>query len=312
MRRIAVCLLGRCCAFACQNVRRGLEGALVAKPRIVLSDDERDELQKAADSPTSSTRFATRVRIVLALERNWKVKDVAEALGVSTPTVTLWRKRFLESGIDGLADRHESSMSDAELQRLLDAAERTVSKRGFCGTRISDIALEAGVSSSLIMYYFDSRAETLIRAMQHANQHAAARFEEQSMAEGKSAIERMADFVERVLPDGGSQLAELLLELDLLAHARQYPEFISIWSEHQGRWITGLASIIRDGLADGSFREPANSPEELAQQLLALIDGYGYQLAIGSPLVSRDSMRAAITQFIAERLGADTARLAAR
>lgn len=281
-------------------------------PRIVLTDDERSALRKAVESPASSTRIATRARIVLALERNWKIKEVADALGVSAPTVSLWRKRFLESGIDGLVHGHESTTSDAELQRLLDAAERTMSKRGFCETRIADIAFEAGVSPSLIMYYFDSLAETLAKAMLHANERATTRFEEQLVSGGQSAVQRLAAFVERVLPDEGSQHDEYLLELDLLAHARQYPEFITIWNEHQGRWIAGLATIIRDGVTEGSFREPIDHPDELAQQILALVDGYGYQLAIGSTLVNRDSMQNAITRFVSEQLGVGFNRLSAR
>lgn len=284
----------------------------MSTPRIVLTDDERNALRKTVDSPESSARTVTRARIVLALERNWRVKEVADALGVSVPTVSLWRKRFLESGLDGLAHGHESSTSDAELQRLLDAAERTMSKRGFCGTRIADIAFEAGVSPSLIMYYFDSLAETLVKAMLHANERATTRFEQQLVSGGQSAVQRLAAFVERVLPDEGSQHDEYLLELDLLAHARQYPEFITIWNDHQGRWIAGLATIIRDGVKEGSFQAPMNTPDDLAQQILALVDGYGYQFAIGSTLVNRDIMENAITRFVAETLGVGFNRLSAR
>ncbi|WP_109473002.1 TetR family transcriptional regulator C-terminal domain-containing protein [Ornithinimicrobium cavernae] len=276
---------------------------MVVAPRIALSDRERSDLRRIADSPASSTRLATRARIVLALEQNWRTKDVAEALGVSAPTVALWRKRFLEGGVDGLSDKHEPSGSEAELQRLLDAAERTVSKRGFCATRISDIAFEAGVSPSSIMYYFDSRQETLVRAMLHANQRAAVNFEQQVLEGGLSPVERLAAFLKRVLPIEGSQRDEYLLELDLLAHARQYPEFIGIWDEYQRRWIAGLASIIEEGIAAGAFK-PSESPHELlAAAALAMIDGFGYQLAVGATIVPREAMLDSVADYLSLQLG---------
>jgi len=268
-----------------------------------LTDEERVRVQELIRSPKTSSRLATRARIVLALDENPTLKVVAQQVGVSLPTVALWRKRFLESRVDGLLDRRTTRVSDSELERLLDAAERAVSRRGFCATRLADIAEEAGVSASLIMYYLGSHEDALVRAMLHANQRASAELGRHPIAGGGSALERLKTFVERVLPDEGSQLDEYLLELDLLAHARQHPDFVAAWDEHQGRWIDNLASIIRDGVADDVMRCGDIEPRELAQQVLALVDGYGYQLAIGSALVTRASMRRSMARYIADQLG---------
>lgn len=272
-------------------------------PTISLTEEQRSALRELAESPRATTRVATRAQIVLALAQHWRTRDVAEALGVSVPTVALWRRRFLDSGIEGLADRHEQQTNDGELLRLLDAAERTVSKRGFCATRVADIALEAGVSSSLLMYYFDSRQETLVRAMLHAHQRAATRYEEQPDVGRQTVSARLSTFIARVLPDAGSQLDEYLLELDLLAHARQYPEFVSIWDEHQRNWVAGLSRIISDGVADGSFADPGTDLDELALTVLALVDGFGYQLAVGASTVTREMMSRAVAGYLASRLG---------
>jgi transposase-like protein len=47
-------------------------------------------------------RVVTRSRIVLLLSENRSVASVAAALGVAPSTVRLWRRRFLESGPQGL------------------------------------------------------------------------------------------------------------------------------------------------------------------------------------------------------------------
>ncbi len=274
----------------------------MAGVRVDLTEAQRVDLDALLASPTTSARVANRARIILALAQDRSLKEVRESLGVSAPTIRLWRDRFLSEGIAGLADRPDPPATAGELTRLLDATERTISKRGFCATRVADIASEAGVSSSLITYYFDSRQETLVRAMLHANQRAATVFHEALVAGGRVPTQRLAAFVERVLPDKGSQRDEYLLELDLLAHARQYPEFVDIWNDHQSRWVDVLAVILRDGIADGSFAQPSASVNDFAQAVLAMVDGFGHQLSIGSTMVSRRMMKAAVTAYLADAL----------
>jgi transposase len=53
---------------------------------------------------TTEQRTAMRARIILAAAEGAAHVDVADELGVSVPTVLLWRRRFKERGLDGLAD----------------------------------------------------------------------------------------------------------------------------------------------------------------------------------------------------------------
>jgi AcrR family transcriptional regulator len=46
-------------------------------------------------------------------------------------------------------------------ERLLQAAARTLSQRGYAGTRLGDIAEEAGLQAPAIYYYYKSREELL-------------------------------------------------------------------------------------------------------------------------------------------------------
>ncbi len=59
---------------------------------------------------------------------------------------------------------HESALSEEALQtrkRILDAAERIFSRKGFDGARVDEIAEEAGVNKALIYYYFESKKALL-------------------------------------------------------------------------------------------------------------------------------------------------------
>ena len=71
---------------------------------LVLTDDERDTLQRWARRAKSSQALAQRCRIVLGCAAGRSNKQVAAELGVSAQMVCKWRQRFVASRLDGLAD----------------------------------------------------------------------------------------------------------------------------------------------------------------------------------------------------------------
>jgi len=77
-------------------------------PHVVLiggSDVDRATLESWMRRRKTAQALAMRARIVLACaEAGATNRAVAEVLGVSRPTVAIWRKRFAERGSDGLLD----------------------------------------------------------------------------------------------------------------------------------------------------------------------------------------------------------------
>src|SRR3954451_12650030 len=72
---------------------------------ITLSDADRGQLQGWVRLRKTGQALATRARIVLACAEPGSTNGgVAAALGVSRPTVALWRRRFAERGLGGLLD----------------------------------------------------------------------------------------------------------------------------------------------------------------------------------------------------------------
>ncbi len=76
----------------------------MARPVAVLelTPAEKAELQRRVASPTATQRDALRARIVLLRSQGKKEADVAQTLGTSMNTVSLWSKRFDRGGIAGL------------------------------------------------------------------------------------------------------------------------------------------------------------------------------------------------------------------
>jgi transposase len=72
--------------------------------QIVLSADEREQLESWTRRRTSAQALALRSRIVLAAADGVTNSEIAERLGISRPTVTKWRSRFATERLDGLVD----------------------------------------------------------------------------------------------------------------------------------------------------------------------------------------------------------------
>ena len=84
----------------CTVLRMGAPPA----PPLDVTAAEVEALQAIVRAGTSEQRFVTRARIVLLAAQGVANSRIAVQVGVSLPTVLLWRARFAEHGLDGLAD----------------------------------------------------------------------------------------------------------------------------------------------------------------------------------------------------------------
>jgi transposase len=74
------------------------------KAELVLSELERDELERYARRPKTAQALALRSRIVLESATGAANTEVAARLGVTVQTVGKWRGRFIERRLAGLLD----------------------------------------------------------------------------------------------------------------------------------------------------------------------------------------------------------------
>ncbi len=71
---------------------------------VVLTDDERAQLQAWARRPTSAQALALRSRIVLAAAEGLSNTEIAQRLSINRMTVGKWRSRFAADRLDGVLD----------------------------------------------------------------------------------------------------------------------------------------------------------------------------------------------------------------
>jgi len=90
---------------------------------VVLTEDERETLERWARRPKSAQALALRCRIVLECARGRTNREVSRHLGVSEATVSKWRRRFALYRLDGLHDEPRPgvprSITDDDVERLV-------------------------------------------------------------------------------------------------------------------------------------------------------------------------------------------------
>lgn len=110
-------------------------------------------LERWSRRPKSPHSIAQRARIVLLAADDLSNKDVAAKVGVNPATVLKWRKRFLESRLDGLIDEPRPGaprkIGDADVEAVVvRTLEETPSDATHWSTR--DLAAKSGMSASSV------------------------------------------------------------------------------------------------------------------------------------------------------------------
>ena len=76
---------------------------------LLLSNDEREELARWAQSRALPAGDVFRARLILALASGLSYRQIEEKLNTSAPTIARWRARFDEHRMEGLSPRHKGS-----------------------------------------------------------------------------------------------------------------------------------------------------------------------------------------------------------
>jgi AcrR family transcriptional regulator len=193
------------------------------------------------------------------------------------------------------------------LEQILAAACRAILERGFPATRIADIARAAGVSTGTVHYYFATKDEVLVAALKWASARLFARVERPG---DESATARLARLLAVSVPHPGPARDEYVLWIELWLRVLHQPELLPEGEAISARWRGYFHAVVRDGVAAGEFA-PAAPPGEVAERLVAFVDGLGFETALGYSWTSPERMHARLVELAAEQLGIDPAALAA-
>jgi transposase len=76
---------------------------------LEMNAEQREELERWAQSRTLPAGDVYRARLILALAERRSYREIEQQLGASAPMISKWKKRFQEAGMEGLQARHKGS-----------------------------------------------------------------------------------------------------------------------------------------------------------------------------------------------------------
>jgi AcrR family transcriptional regulator len=186
------------------------------------------------------------------------------------------------------------------LEQILEAACRAILDRGFPATRIADIAAAARVSTGTVHYYFATKDEVLVAALKWASGRLFARIEDPDGEE--TARARLARLLAVSVPYPGPARDEYVLWIELWLRVLHQPELLAECEAISAQWRGYFHDVVRRGVDAGEFA-PAAPPDEVAERLVAFVDGVGFETALGYRWTSPERMHARVVEFAAEQLG---------
>ena len=185
-------------------------------------------------------------------------------------------------------------------EHLLAAAARVLVRDGTAGLRIRDVAEEAGVSTGVVHYYFGSKDEILIEALRWAVRAPVERFAE--LRRDGDHLWALATLLEVSLPHPGILFDEYVLWLEFWTAVSHDPALLPLCEELATLYRDEVAQLVLEGTAAGQF-SPVAAPNDVAERLIALVDGLCFRSVVGYSWMPLDHVRELLRAFACEQLG---------
>lgn len=120
--------------------------------KVTLTEQQRVDLERYVRARTVSQQLVTRSRIILLCAEGWSTTDVAAEVGVTLATVSKWRRRFAQGGVEALADSPrpnvDRKLSDQTVEKMIKRTLNSTPRgRTHWSTRSMAKALEVSASS---------------------------------------------------------------------------------------------------------------------------------------------------------------------
>jgi AcrR family transcriptional regulator len=172
-------------------------------------------------------------------------------------------------------------------ERILAAAVERIARDGIDEVRIARIAMDAGVSSSLVHYHFETREALLEQALEYSYELAGdVRLGPEGDAVELGSVQRLAAMIDQFLPYPGLLERDWILWVELWLRAVRHPEMRPTAARLYERMREWFAEAIATGIERGEL-DGATDPDRMADLILALADGYGVRVLFGDMEVAQ-------------------------
>ena len=217
---------------------------------LTLTPEEKQDLERWAQSRTLPAGDVFRARLILALAEGQSYREIAKGMRTSAATIARWRTRFEQDRLAGLEGRHQGSKPRTATPAVQARVARRVQQKPRDGSThwsCRRLARELGVSKSTVQRIltqarlkphrlqrylasddpdFEAKAADIIGLYLHPPQHAAV-----FCVDEKTAIQAL-DRLDPVLPFRRGERNGMALSITVTAPCRSMP----LWMCRPARW----------------------------------------------------------------------------
>ena len=192
---------------------------------------------------------------------------------------------------------------DARREELLEAVWRVIARDGMERATIRTIAKESGWSSGVLAHYFTDKDEILGSAIRLMYERIAVRWNEK--LEGLTGVAALHELVLDNLPLDDERELETKFLMNYWSRAIRDGDGVPRPERRGPQLIDLLSDLVREGQDAGDIRDD-ESPEDIAERLLALIDGFSLHTLLDPQRLSRERQVALVGQEFDRLTGHDT------
>ena len=149
--------------------------------------------------------------------------------------------------------KRPSFIEAARRTQLIECAIETIATQGYAQASLAQIAKQAGISKSVITYYFNSK-ETLIEQVVKEILMDAAHFIGQQLAAQPTARLRLQTYIQAHVEYISTHLKQMMAIMEIAIHVRTEEGKLRYGTTTEQPVLTALKTLLRKGQEEGDFR----------------------------------------------------------
>ena len=149
--------------------------------------------------------------------------------------------------------KRPSFIEAARRTQLIECAIETIATQGYAQASLAQIAKQAGISKSVITYYFNSK-ETLIEQVVKEILTDAAHFIGPKLAAQPTARLRLQTYIQAHVEYISTHLKQMMAIMEIAIHVRTEEGKLRYGTTTEQPVLTALKTLLRKGQEEGDFR----------------------------------------------------------
>jgi len=175
------------------------------------------------------------------------------------------------------------------------AALRVIMRAGVGGLTVREVAKEAGFTTGALTHYFRSKDQVLIEASEYSAKLVRPRMERFGKEPG--AVEALRRVVAEALPITRTVRGYWRIWVGFWERAGYNPDVARVMRARYEEWRGRLAKLIRRAQEEGEAPKTFDA-DLAAQELVAVVDGIGVQVLLGSGRIPAARQREIVDSWI--------------